>query len=113
MLLTPCTLLQIHIMNNCVVPGLMLLNGTCPVIYQEVLTIADIPPLLQRSLWGDICDAHFQNCRHTVEGQRTGHELTQLVTSYLLAQGKTTLCSLLPPNSPFTLLARYHDRRLG
>ena len=42
--------------------------------------------------------------------QRTGQELTQLITSYLLARGCKTLHSLLPPNSPFTLLARFHDR---
>ena len=42
--------------------------------------------------------------------QRTGHELTRLVISYLLAQGRKTLRSLLPPNSPFILLDGYHDR---
>ena len=41
--------------------------------------------------------------------QRTGHELTQLITSYLLARGRKTLRSLLPSNSPFILLARFHD----
>ena len=42
--------------------------------------------------------------------QRTGHQLTHLITSYLRARGSQTLCSLLPPNSPFALLARFHDR---
>ena len=45
-----------------------------------------------------------------LRSQRTGRQLTNLITSYLRARSSHTLSSLLPPNSPFTLLARFHDR---
>ena len=45
-----------------------------------------------------------------LQAQRTGHELTGMITSYLLARGGKTLSSLISPSSPFSLLARFHDR---
>jgi hypothetical protein len=45
-----------------------------------------------------------------LQDQNTREELTVMIRQYLLGRGKTLMTSLVSRGSPYSLLAKYHDR---